>query len=149
MKESLFIRWLPVILWGLFIFITSANPNPYRPLPAAWSRQTVMIQSVSGSKRVGFDELLGRFLHPAEYLVLAILIARALVGRAELRFPFLAMAFGLSALYALTDEVHQLYVPRRAFEISDLALDFAGSALGIITFAAVLTIRRQRARRRP
>jgi VanZ family protein len=147
MKDSLFIRWLAVILWAMFIFITSANPNPYRPLPATWSSQTVMVQSVSGSKRIGFDELLGRFLHPAEYLVLAVLIARALVGRADLRFAFLALAFGLSALYALSDEIHQHFVPRRAFELSDLALDFAGSALGIITFATVLTLWRRRARR--
>jgi VanZ family protein len=148
MKESHIFRWLPVILWAMFIFITSANPNPYRPLPAAWSRQTVMVQSAAGSKSVGFDELLGRFLHLVEYLVLSVLIARALVGSDDLRFPFLAMAFGLSAVYALSDEVHQLYVPRRAFELSDLALDLTGSVLGIITFATVLTLWSRRVRRR-
>jgi VanZ family protein len=146
MKESLFIRWLPVLLWAIIIFITSANPNPYRALPVSWNIQTVPIQSDPGSKKITRDEILGRFLHAAEYLVLAALIARALTGRGDLRFTLLAMALGLSFLYALSDEVHQLYVPGRAFELRDLALDLAGSALGIISFATFLTLQRQRAR---
>jgi len=146
MKETIFIRWLPVILWAIFIFITSANPNPYRSLPASWSAQSAPVQANPGPKRITFDELLGRFLHAAEYLVLAALIARALVGRGDLRLVLLAMAFGLSALYALSDEIHQLFVPGRAFEWRDLSLDFAGSTLGVIAFAFLFTAWRRRAR---
>jgi VanZ family protein len=145
MKESLFIRWLPVLLWAIIIFFTSANPNPYRALPASWNIQTVPIQSDSGSKKITRDEILGRFLHAAEYLVLAALIAQALTGRGDLRIALLAMALGLSVLYALSDEVHQIFVPGRAFELRDLALDLAGSALGIISFATFLTLLRRRA----
>jgi VanZ family protein len=146
MKDKFIIRWLPVFLWAIIIFITSANPNPYRALPASWNIQTLPIQSDPGSKKITRDEILGRFLHAAEYLVLAACITRALVGRGDLRIGLLIMALGLSALYALSDEVHQLYVPGRAFELGDLALDLAGSALGIISFATFLILQRRRTR---
>ena len=146
MKENLFIRWLPVILWTIFIFITSANPNPYRSLPSSWARQTVQVQANPGSKRINFNELLGRYLHAAEYLILAALIARAMIGRGDLHFNLLAMAFALSGLYALSDEIHQHFVPGRAFEWSDLALDFGGSALGVVVFAFFLTFWRRQSR---
>jgi VanZ family protein len=144
MKESLFIRWLPVLLWMIFIFINSANPNPYRFLPTSWALQSVPAQANPGPKITTPNELLGRCLHAAEYLVLAALVTRALIGRGDLRLASLAMAFGLSGLYAFSDEIHQLFVPGRAFELRDLALDLAGSALGIISFATFLTIQRRR-----
>ena len=146
MKEHFLLRWLPVLLWAIFIFITSANPDPYRPLPASWTIPTMSANSDPGSKRINADELLGRFLHAAEYLVLAAFAARALVWRDDLRLVLLAMAFGLSALFAISDETHQLFVPGRAFELSDLALDLGGSVIGMVTYAFFLTFWRRRIR---
>jgi VanZ family protein len=146
MRESLYIRWLPVVLWAMFIFITSANPNPHRPLPASWSRQTLPAQSNHGPKRITYNKLLGRYLHAAEYLILAALIALGLVGRGDLRLVLLVIAIGISMHYALSDEIHQHFVPRRAFEFRDLALDLGGSLLGIIAFATFLTLWRRRVR---
>ena len=144
MKGNLFVHWLPVLLWALFIFITSTNSNPYRSLPSSWARQTVQVQANPGSKRINFNELLGRYLHAAEYLILAALIARAMIGRGDLHFNLLAMAFALSGLYALSDEIHQHFVPGRAFEWSDLALDLGGSVLGVVAFAYIFTLWRRR-----
>jgi VanZ family protein len=146
MKESLFIRWLPVLLWAIFIFVSSANPNPYKSLPASWARQTVTVQATLGQKRFASNELLGRYLHAAEYLVLAALVARALVWQGYVRLELMAIAFGVSAVYALSDEIHQLFVPGRAFQLSDLALDLFGSVLGVVTFAFFLTLWRRRVR---
>lgn len=146
MKEHFLFRWLPVFLWAILIFITSANPNPYRPLPASWAISTVPTNSDLGSKRINRDELLGRSLHAVEYLVLAAFTARALVWRGDLRPTLLAVAFGISALYAISDETHQLFIPGRAFEFSDLALDLGGSVIGVATYAFLLTFWKHRVR---
>ena len=37
----------------------------------------------------------------------------------------------LCAVYALSDEIHQIFVPGRAFQLIDLAVDLAGFAIGI------------------
>ena len=132
-RITLLVRWLPVLLWAVVIFIASARSNPYQALPAGWA-EPVSPSTMGSSAR---DELLGRFLHAGEYVVLAALTARALVWRSKLRFSLLAAALGLAALYALSDETHQLFVPGRSFELRDLALDITGAAVGLAVYALI------------
>jgi len=51
--------WLPVVLWAAIIFLFSANPDPYRYLPAAW-RSAVPLPSLADSSAA---ELLGQLMH--------------------------------------------------------------------------------------
>lgn len=43
-------------------------------------------------------------------------------------------------LYAVTDEIHQIFIPGRAFQISDIAIDTLGGVLGTIAFWVVFRI---------
>ncbi len=64
-------------------------------------------------------------------------------------------AFAFSALYAASDEFHQLFVPGRAGLFSDVAIDSCGAALGSALAALVAwrrcacRIRRREGKRRP
>ena len=42
-----------------------------------------------------------------------------------------AVALAICVVYGITDEIHQIFVPGRAFQVSDLAMDAAGSIIGI------------------
>ena len=42
-----------------------------------------------------------------------------------------SIALAICLAYGFSDEIHQLFVPGRAFEISDLAMDGLGSLIGI------------------
>ena len=42
------------------------------------------------------------------------------------------LAWGIATVYAATDEFHQTFVPGRAGRVSDVALDSAGAAIGIL-----------------
>lgn len=44
----------------------------------------------------------------------------------------------LSALYAVSDEIHQLFVPGRAGMFSDVLIDSAGALVGILLILALL-----------
>ena len=46
------------------------------------------------------------------------------------------LMFALTLLYALTDEWHQTFVPGRQFDLRDLALDAAGSALALLAISS-------------
>ncbi len=122
-------RWLPLIIWALLIFLTSASPDPARLLPARWESAPALLGPPAvwsqGNSRA---ELLG---HVGEYLVLAVLIARALVWEKNLHISLLTRAFGLSAFYALLDEIHQYLIPGRTFQLLDLALDIFGAIIGL------------------
>ncbi len=43
----------------------------------------------------------------------------------------------LSFGYAVTDEIHQLFVPGRAFQLTDLCVDLAGIIFGTILFCLI------------
>lgn len=55
-----------------------------------------------------------------------------------------------SVLYALSDEIHQHFVPGRAFQLSDLAVDTSGAILGtIVWFVLFLLIKAIINKRKP
>ena len=79
-------RWLPVLVWAGVIFTLSSIPS---------------LNSGLG----GWDYVLRKLAHMAEYAILALLLVRATGSY--------AWAFALAVAYACTDEVHQLFVRGR------------------------------------
>jgi VanZ family protein len=67
--------------------------------------------------------------HGVAYSGLSVVIVWALVDGAwrQVRLPSVILATVLAAAYGLTDEVHQLFVPRRSFDWFDLVADAAGA----------------------
>jgi VanZ family protein len=49
-------------------------------------------------------------------------------------------ASGISMAYALFDEIHQVFVPGRAFQFLDLSLDAVGILLGLGVWVMVKRI---------
>ncbi len=49
-----------------------------------------------------------------------------------------SLAFAGCTLYAILDEIHQIYVPGRSFQFTDILTDASGSLLGILIFSAIL-----------
>ena len=81
------------------------------------------------------DHAIRKTAHACEYALLGFLWFMALSPR-EKSFRRFAAAFVISALYAVSDEVHQYFVPGRSCMLSDVLLDSAGSLVGV--FAAAL-----------
>jgi VanZ family protein len=83
--------------------------------------------------------------HFAEYFILGGLMANAwrstLTPRYLWRICLLSIVF--CAVYAATDEVHQLFVPGRAARLADVAIDSAGAAAGTALFVLVSLLRRR------
>jgi hypothetical protein len=96
--------WLPVVVWAAAIFVWSSIPD-------------------LGTGLGGWDLVLRKLAHAAEYAILGALLLRAL-GRP-------AIAFLLATLYAVSDEVHQSFVSGRHGSVLDVAIDAVGVAIGI------------------
>ncbi len=98
----------------------------------------------------GFFELLGPVIerighdgvrtlaHFTEYTVLGFLMSTSLTVTCSRRRPWLTLL--LCAAYALTDEIHQIFVPGRAFQLTDIAVDSAGALLGVGVFCLLAVI---------
>ena len=102
--------WLPVVVWAVLIFALSSVPD-------------------LGTGLGGWDLVLRKIAHAAEYAVLGALLLRA-TGRTGL-------AFALGAMYAVSDEIHQSFVSGRHGSPLDVAIDAAGIAVGIALWQTV------------
>jgi VanZ family protein len=85
----------------------------------------------------------GYWAHFIEYAVLGGALSFALRARTPLQ---LAAAIGIAALYGITDEFHQVFVPGRDADPLDWLVDVAGAAAGALTVFAAM---RRAASRRP
>jgi VanZ family protein len=140
MNENIIKSWLPVLIWVTVIFIFSSNPDPYKYLPEAW-RSVVPLHEISNSS---LTEWIGQLMHFVEYLVLAFLLRRSLhasgrdaralykTSAAGTKIP--ALVILISMLFALSDEIHQLFVPGRAFQVVDLLIDLLGVLCGVYLY---------------
>ncbi|MGC4113472.1 MAG: VanZ family protein [Myxococcales bacterium] len=116
--------WLPLAAYAGTIFVLSAMSRP--PIPSV--------------NLPYFDKV----LHFGEYAGLGLLLCRALTmgdrGLAP-RSAFAAAAL-LCALYGVSDEVHQMFVPQREADALDLLADVAGAASGAGLYALFVGRRR-------
>ena len=104
--------WLPVLAWMGVIFYFSSIPDLRSPFE--------------------WDLLYRKLAHAAEYLVLAVLSARALRGSGLSRAACLVLGFLIAAGYAVTDEYHQSFVPGRTASTRDVLIDSTGALLGAL-----------------
>jgi len=85
--------------------------------------------------------------HFAEYTLLG-LTAAALALTMEKRLRGTAIAVLFCVLWAVSDEVHQSFIPGRSCQVSDVAVDSAGILLGACAvwavFQLVQTVRKKR-----
>ncbi len=105
------VLWGPVALYALAIFIESSISQ----VPALPS---------------GFTDKDG---HGLLYAGLAVLVLRAASGATwdgvSLRAAAAAVAF--AAVYGITDEFHQWFVPGRTADVNDWVADCTGAATGV------------------
>src|SRR3712207_1073496 len=107
MSTSALRLWAPVVLWAAVIFALSSLSD-------------------LGTGLGTWDLVLRKLAHAAEYAILGALLARAL--RRD------AVALGLGVAYAVSDEVHQHFVPGRVGAWYDVVVDAVGVALGILAW---------------
>lgn len=106
------VLWGPVIVYAAAIFAASSVSHP--PMPAAVSDHT---------------------LHGWAYAGLSALILRALAGgrRRGVTARRALLAAFMAAVYGLSDELHQMFVPGRLFDLHDVAADAIGAAAAAVT----------------
>lgn len=72
--------------------------------------------------------------HFVAYLILGMLLFHTMRLFAGVTFRSTFTAFFIAVLYAISDEVHQTFIPGRSGEVRDVLIDSAGALVGIGTF---------------
>lgn len=75
-----------------------------------------------------------KLAHITEYIILAILMYNVLYNY---NIKDIKLVLILCIIYACTDEVHQIFIPGRSGQITDVLIDTFGSLLGAISYYLV------------
>ena len=119
------------ILTMVAIFVLSSFPgnesNQMSDLPA-----TIIADSIPSLSE--FSVLIARKMaHFTEYMVLGFFMALYTRGSKK----ELAIVFIVGFLFAVSDEIHQYFVPSRYCQLKDVLIDSAGVLTGILSSEAV------------
>lgn len=133
--------WTAVILWMVLIFFLSAQEAAQSSaLSGSAIRQVAAVihpgfhtMPVEQQNRVveSYQHAARKTAHTLAYLVLGVLCMTAFFQYPARRGHRFAAALAVCVGYAGTDEIHQLFVPGRSGQLTDVCIDACGAALGI------------------
>ncbi|MEE8722084.1 MAG: VanZ family protein [Eggerthellaceae bacterium] len=146
--------WLLVALWAGFIFWASAHTGSQLDYGNDLLARAKAWLSDAAFQLFGYAGDVSPVGHFCEYFVFGLLVARATAFGAPhrwrtddhlVRWRASAMTAGVTALYALSDELHQLFVPNRSCDPADWAVDMVAAT--IASLIAVAVVRRGQRKR--
>ncbi len=133
------------LVWMAVIFSFSAKTAAVSSEESGLVTQVVaaiMPQKLAESTANILETIIRKVAHFSEYTVLGIFVygffQQCVVQR---RAAFCTAA--VCAVYAVSDEVHQLFVDGRACRVADMLIDSAGAICGIFIYIAAVHILRK------
>lgn len=120
-----------VIIWMLLIFTMSSFDATE---PANQSNFIVnIIANILNINNISLLSLIIRKLaHFTEYLILGTLVINMFTKNNAKKTYLLSIL--LCIIYAISDEIHQIFTPGRACQIKDILIDSVGSITGVYLF---------------
>jgi VanZ family protein len=140
--------WLPPLIWMAVIFLASADSKSeahssryFEPL-LRWLFPRMSPEHVG---QIHYD--FRKCCHLAEYAVLALLLWRAIRqterGAGGSNWQKIRLTMLIVMFYAATDEFHQIFVPTRTAQVSDVLIDTVGGAAGLLALWIVFNWRKR------
>lgn len=131
------ISWILVILWMGLIYQFSAQTATDSSSLSTGITDWIFQLLNNVFRNLDIDTLhlvIRKLAHLSVYLVLGVLLLNALGNYNHKQIITIFLALLVSLLYAISDEIHQIYVPGRSGNPIDVLIDFIGSTIGISIF---------------
>lgn len=113
--------WFPPIIWAGLIFYMSSRSNIHT-VDVYWQ-----------------DFVIKKIAHFTEYFIFTVLVYRALSNTTNLsKKKSLVISFIITVVYAVSDELHQSFIPGREPRVRDVFIDASGSAFALFMFDKML-----------
>ncbi|MEG2770043.1 MAG: VanZ family protein [Oscillospiraceae bacterium] len=139
-KNKKRIFWIILILWlGVIFFLSSQTGDESGVISEGMTESVVQTTDQENPVYKFVEKIIRKSGHFAEYAVLGILACLAFCCDKKSVKRYLAV-FVFGTFYAMTDEIHQLYVPKRSGEVRDIFFDACGVLLGILAFVFIFKI---------
>ncbi len=146
------IAWTLVVLWMCVIFAFSeqeataskkTSGKTLVKIASTISKDFKKLPPEKQKKKVEpYQTAIRKIAHLTEYAILGILTYIAFLLHKKKKIAFSATT--LCFIYAITDEIHQLFVKGRACRWYDVLIDTAGALVGILIIIAIIKLIRKR-----
>lgn len=138
--KSKIIRYTPSVIWMGIIFYLSHQPGNES---ASTSNQVLEVifnvLPLSTENEVFLHTVIRKLAHFSAYALLSILIYIAYRGKKATLFTFV-----ICLIFAISDEIHQLFIPGRSGEVRDVLIDMSGVVFSLMIIYLIRKIRSRR-----
>lgn len=126
--------WLLVLLWmGCIFYLSHQSGSASSQLSSGLMNNLIHVFTSIFPIQFHIDHLhffIRKGAHFFAYFILGLLVINALFKSHNWKTDF-AIALSICTVYAITDEIHQLFIPGRSGEIRDVLIDSCGATFGI------------------
>ena len=122
------------LLWMFAIFLMSAQTAEVSGTESTVITVKILgifIKNPSPALIDNIETLIRKLCHFSEYAILCILLYKTLCSYG-IKGKKVYLCVFIAFLYALSDEIHQYFVPGRACRFYDIIIDTAGSYFGYL-----------------
>lgn len=132
--RAITVRVALLVVWMAAIFAFSAQPG--QGSSALSDALAAILQRLGlGIPTELLTFLLRKAAHAFAYFVLGVLIFRLLQLSTLSRLSAALGSLAFVLVYAISDELHQVFVPGRSGEVRDVLIDVTAGAVGILLMA--------------
>lgn len=145
-RTKIILSVIPLLIWLIVIFMFSAKPA-FESGQQSGALVKILKECLSGVAPKANQSLINwnfvetiirKAAHFTVYFILGMLSLNLADKIIKNRKSCIITAFIFSVLYAVSDEIHQAFVPGRACRLFDVALDSLGAFIGIMVLYNVL-----------
>lgn len=136
-----YVHWLPVVIWmGLIFYLSHQPAEQSSELSSGFMDILLHILFAIFPADGDFPYLhffIRKAAHFFAYFLLGVFVIYAVRRSVKqlLRSTYITLI--ICILYAISDEVHQLFIPGRSGEIRDVMIDSLGAICGLFTFILI------------
>lgn len=128
-KKEIIISWMLLVIWMIFIFIMSSfNGNISSNHSGTIVDLIYNLFDISDTEKVSL--IVRKCAHVSEFFILGILVIN-LISKYNVKYSYL-ISFIVCVLYASSDEFHQLFVPGRSGQVTDIFIDMIGTIFSLL-----------------
>ena len=130
------LAWIIVGAWMGLIFYLSAQPGSISGQLSGGITDKVirLVAAIFPQLQIDtevFHYFVRKNAHFIAYMSLALFVLNAIRRSGVYRIRGCIVAFVICVLYAIGDEVHQIFVPGRSGQVTDVIIDSIGALTGI------------------
>ena len=129
--------WLPPLIWMVLIFSASADAASVHHSSRLFEPfMRWLFPHLAQSRIDEIHYVIRKCAHMAEFGLLALLLWQAIrhtyhPAVRRWHWPHAGLALAIVLLYAVSDEIHQIFISGRNGQISDVVIDTVGGAAGL------------------